>query len=341
MAPEDKLNDVYSRLRRSVVSDVKQARQEFCRLLTGAPELLEDILERASRPGEGRMRQMIADAARIEPAARIAEPWLRRWLQVEADEFAHGAIEAALEALQPALPVPPPVWEMPAHFVDAYRYVGERLCHRVRNTLTIPTAMLARLSRLIRTAQDAGVRDELTAILGQLQGSLQRLARVVEFDLEDEHLAWRLYQLGEWLQRAGVILSDRHGPARLSVEGSPEARGCRVRATAFLLETAFGNLWANAVQAAEQASLPHCHIIAKLCRNGTRLEVLLLDNGPGFTEEHVDVAFRMPFSTKSETRGRGLLETADAVRRLQGRVQLVPTGPAEYRILVSLPVEDA
>jgi sensor histidine kinase regulating citrate/malate metabolism len=114
-----------------------------------------------------------------------------------------------------------------------------------------------------------------------------------------------------------------------------------VRANAFLLETAFGNLWANAVQAAEQANLPDCLITAEVRRAARRIEILLRDNGPGFAEQHLETAFRMPFSTKSDTRGRGLLEIAEAVRRLQGNVQLVPVPTGEYRILVSLPLEGA
>jgi two-component system C4-dicarboxylate transport sensor histidine kinase DctB len=283
---------------------------------------------------------MIADAARIETAARVTEPWLRRWLEIEADEFARGAIEAALAAMKPDTPPSPLAWEMPAHFVEAYSYVAERLCHRVRNTLSIPNAMIARLVRLARTTQDADIRSELTAILGQLQASFGRLARVVEFDVDGEHFTWKAYSLWDWLDQAGAILSARHGQATINVQGSPEARRCLVRANAFLLETAFGNLWANAVQAAEQASLPDCQITVNLRRSGSCIESLVRDNGPGFTAEQVEAAFRTPFSTKSETRGRGLLEIAEAVRRLQGSVHLVTVAPGEHRVLINLPMED-
>src|SRR5207247_1253600 len=113
-----------------------------------------------------------------------------------------------------------------------------------------------------------------------------------------------------------------------------QSRHLRIRATAFLLDTAFGNLWSNAVQAAEQLSLPSCHITAEMNpRNDDGgkvwVDLLLRDSGPGFSSGLLASAFRLPFSTKAEARGRGLLEVADAVRRLQGEVKLVPVAANE------------
>src|SRR4051812_46924808 len=97
MATDDRMDEVYGSLRRLVASDPKQARAVFLGLLSGPPEAAPAVLERASRPGEGRVRQMIATAARVDAAAAGAvEPWLRRWLAAEADEFTRGAIVAAL-----------------------------------------------------------------------------------------------------------------------------------------------------------------------------------------------------------------------------------------------------
>ena len=69
------------------------------------------------------------------------------------------------------------------------------------------------------------------------------------------------------------------------------------------------------------------------------IDMLVLDNGPGFAETHLETAFQQVFSTKADSRGRGLLEIADAVLRLQGTVELTRANTGEYRIRISLPVE--
>lgn len=69
--------------------------------------------------------------------------------------------------------------------------------------------------------------------------------------------------------------------------------------------------------------------------------MMIVDNGPGFPETHLETAFQQVFSTKSDSRGRGLLEIADAIVRLQGRVQLEKAANSEYRIRISIPVESS
>ena len=340
MAPEESPDELYDRLRRLVASDPKQARAAFGGLLSDGPAAaLRDVLERATRPGEGRMRQMIATAARLENSATVVEPWLRRWLAAESDEFTREAVSAALRSAEPAPPAAPRRLEMPAHFVEAYRYAAERLCHRVRNPLTRSAVLLLRLEQLARDAAGPREREELTAIYGDLQTFFQRVNRVVEFDVEGNYTAWRTFRLGEWLENAAPMLAGRHGTASLAVRGAAEGRQSYVRATEFLLETVFGNVWANAVQAAEQAGEAACRITVDLRVADGQVEALLSDSGPGFLEQQTEAAFRFPFSTKSETRGRGLLEIAEAVGRLQGGVRLVAARPGEYRIQIRLPAE--
>ena len=129
----------------------------------------------------------------------------------------------------------------------------------------------------------------------------------------------------------------RFGPANLVVTCEPRVRRSTIRASRFFLETVFGNLWANAVQVAD----PPCRFEIECAldtRRGT-LEMLVLDNGPGFPEKDLDTAFQQVFSTKSLSRGRGLLEIADAVNRLQGTATLKKRRLNEYRVHISLPVE--
>jgi signal transduction histidine kinase len=343
MVPDPEAQAVYARLRRSVATDVRQARREFCALLLDPERPAGPVLELASRPGEGRVRHMMATAVRVEPltsdAQREMGAWLRRWEAVESDEFAKGAIAAALEAIEPADPPAPPPIALPAEFMAAYRFAAERLCHRLRQGFVVPAACVLQIEHLLNGTTDPAVRTALGDILSRLRPALQRLSRLVEFDITDAHVQWASFALAEWLDAAAPGFTARYGPATLTVIGTDAAKRARVRAMPLLLETLFGNLWVNAVQIADGVGLSGCAVTVELNIVDKTLDILVRDGGPGFPTRVVGHAFHQPFSTKSEGGGRGLLEVADAVRRLEGSVRLVPVAADEFRILIRLPLD--
>jgi len=337
MGADESIARVFDRIRREAVTDPKSARRTFEAVRSAGGERLAELLEFASRPGESRVRGVIAAAARLWGVSAELEPWLRRWAASEPDEFTRGAIELAVAAI-PGRHTPEPLAparRLPADLIAAYRYVADRLCHRVRNAMTAPNAQLLRLETLIPRVWDDAVRDELTEILGALKTGFGRVGKGVQFDVGDDYLSWQPIELGRWLEAAGSDFASRFGNARLEVIGPAAARTLRVRATRFLLETAFGNVWTNALQA---AGTP-CSITAAFAFTDGRLEILLSDNGPGFSESYLDVAFKETFSTKPGACGRGLLEIADAVSHLHGDIELQETTPGAYRIRIRLPVE--
>jgi signal transduction histidine kinase len=337
MVPEHGRNDAISNLRWLAASDPKQARVAFQALLERHDEILNDVLASASRPGDGRLRQMIATVFRTDSKATTLEPWLRRWLEAEPDEFTKAAIESAL-ASRTLAPTPRSVSRSPAaQIVEAYRYVADRLCHRIRNALTLPSSQIIRLQHLVGDLTDAALKQELMEILSGFQTGLLRISRNVEFDTGDDYLTWQPIPLIDWLESASRDFEARFGPAKLVVSCDPAVRRTKVRATRFFLETAFGNLWSNAIQAVE----PPCRFEVQCAVDSERglIEIRVLDNGPGFTEMHLETAFQQVFSTKSDSRGRGLLEIADAMFKLQGTVELAKAMTGEYRIRITLPVE--
>lgn len=325
-------------LRALAASDPKAARVAFNALLGGPADALSSFLKAASRPGEGRLRQMVATVFRTNATANDLEPWLRGWREVESDEFTRNAIDAALESRSPTPLQKPTARSSLIQSAEAYRYVSERLCHRVRNALTLPGTQINRLERLADRATDAETRAELTGILGGLQTGFRRIARSVEFDTDDGYLAWQSIAIVPWLETSSSQLASRFGSAKLLVNGDALTRRVRSQATRFHLDTLFGNLWSNAIQAVEPAEC----VIEVQCAVDSRkrsLLMLVIDNGSGFTASHLDTAFSQTFSTKSASRGRGLLEMADAVLKLQGDIRLVAVQGREYRIQIQLPIE--
>lgn len=333
----DRQKDAVENLRWLAASDPKRARIAFQALARNGDDNLRDLLESASRPGEGRLRQMIATVFKTDSGAVTLEPWLRRWLTTESDEFTKTAIESALASRSPASFTRSVHRNSVTQVVESYRFVADRLCHRIRNAMTLPNAQIKQLEHLIRDVNDPELKKELTEILAGFQTGFVRISRNVEFDTGDDYLAWQSIPLFTWLDSMEKEFSARYDVAKLVVTCEPIVRRATVRATRFFLETIFGNLWSNAIQAAEPPY--RFELQCALDTERATLNVLVLDNGPGFAEAHLDTAFQQVFSTKSQSRGRGLLEVADAVVRLQGAVELTRFGPSEYRVRIRLPVE--
>lgn len=329
--------DAVDHVRRLAASDPRQARAYVQELLQSDQQALSALLQTASRPGDGRIRQVIAVVYRTTPQAAGLRQWLERWIAVEADEFTKSAIATALNANGQHAEPRTAARSNPLAIVDAYRYVADRLCHRIRNAMTLPSAQLLRLKQLVEDATDPVLRHELAEIYAGMQVGLTRISRNVEFDASDGYTTWQTIHVIPWLERNKAEWMARHGDAKCAITHDHAIKKVAIRATPFLLDTILVNLWTNAIQIPD--AVPQLEIQLSLDSARKQLEFLFLDSGPGFPEAQLDSAFQEAFSTKSATRGRGLLEIADAVTRLQGSVRLLKHASRGYRIAISLPVE--
>jgi C4-dicarboxylate-specific signal transduction histidine kinase len=203
----------------------------------------------------------------------------------------------------------------------------------------LPSTQLLRLQQLIGDVADETLRKDLTDILSGFRTGFLRISRTVEFDTGDGYLTWQTIPLVTWLESVASDFSARFGPAKLVITGDSAVRRVKVKAARFHLDTIFGNLWSNAIQAVD----PPCCFELQCALDLRRrvIDILVVDNGPGFAEMHLETAFQQIFSTKSDSRGRGLLEIADAVLRLQGTVELTKASTGEYRIRITMPVEES
>src|SRR5262249_14916196 len=134
----------------------------------------------------------------------------------------------------------------PVH-VDAYRYVGDRLKHQLRNALMDPLAHLLRLNGQIDTIPDGPLRTVLAAQLAGLKDTLARMGRIIEFDIGDGHFVVRDIRLKEWLDKFNDEYGRKYQPIQMDIESGCE--DTRIRATEYLLGIIFWNLWINSQQA--------------------------------------------------------------------------------------------
>lgn len=329
----------FERLRILAAQDPRAARALFWELLDSNSPDLDTILQGAGRPGEGRLRQLIANAVRTRPDKERLTPTFVRWLQNETDEFARRAIEAVLANVDMAAhQIAPQTTIFDPAFVGAYRYTASRLKHEIRNALLDPRAEILRLKDRISAVTDEALRADLTAMVGQIDDAFQRFGRTVDFDPDDEHFRFRDIDFRSWIQTMNIEYGQRYRRIDLSWNPEPPGYPIIVRASDYLLRLAFWNQWINAQQAAPD----NCQITIHHRRLLKEAEMTIIDSGPGFPESLKDVAFRVQYSRAGNgQRGRGLLEVQDAVEQLQGSVQLVMVAPNEHRVRIRIPLSEA
>lgn len=344
MQGSDQDDTIYLKLRTLTVTDPREARAFINELLDRNDPGVDGLLRRISAPGEGRARQVVVNAIRPRQDKDRLTPVLLRWREVEVDEFTKGAIAAALIGIDPSMHIAAPGSSDLPDVVDTYRYVADRLCHRLRNAISKPSMLLSKLRVITEKMQETSVRGELLVTANQILDAFRQVSRLVEFDVSDEYFQRRPIALMDWIIGFNSRYSATQGPVAVTVTEHPTGSKLRILANEQHLETIFLNLWNNSTQAVQMQGEADvaCHICVDIRPEASqRVEVLLMDNGPGIPEHLTDTLFGMSFSTKGEGRGRGLLEVQDAVRQLCGTVRLVQVQHGEYRVMMSFPLEKA
>jgi signal transduction histidine kinase len=324
---------LYDRLRRLAVEEPKEAKRVFLAAFESNSKELHEFLGKLQRPNEGRLRQVVANAVRAHPEKRRVVPELFRWRDVETDEFTRRAIEGALANVDQTSAREVRVQNLagPSEVGDVYRYVASRLRHRLRNTMLSAQAQANRLRKLISVDLGADVQT----VIAKLNDAMISMGRELEAtDVDPEFFRQRSIALVHWLQQMNLRYTTQYAAINLrliNADGQP----VRIFANDYLLETVFWNIWLNA----HQATGPNCELIIDFMVKVKDVELRISDNGEGFSSELKDVVFQQVYSTKSGSRGRGLLEIQDAVEQLGGHIELYEARPSENRILIRLPLD--
>jgi len=328
------IETLYERLIRLAVEDPRMARKVFLEAFEANSSDLPEFLDRLRRPGEARLRQVVANAVRVHPEKRRIVPELLLWRDSETDEFTRRAIAGALTDVDAsALQVPKgsAAEALPREVIDAYRYVSGRLKHRLRNTMLSAQAQASRL----RAAATNGAAPDLQVTLAKIDDALLSLSRELEAtDADPQHFVQRSIALGDWLRQMDLRYTSRYRSVNLKLinADNPEKR---IVASDYLLEIVFWNIWLNAHQAAGL----DCSVTVVFETTKNELILKIVDSGQGFSKDLKDIAFQQMYSTKTPGRGRGLLEIQEAVERLGGQVRLYEEKPSEYRLQIRLPLE--
>jgi C4-dicarboxylate-specific signal transduction histidine kinase len=324
-------DDLYDRLRRLAVEDPQEARKRFLAAFEANSAELSDFLIRLSRPSDGRLRQIVANALRTHPHKGRIVRVLLSWRETETDEFTRRAIEGALADVENGgreSTFQEQTIE-PRQLADVYRYVADRLRHRLLNTMLSAQAQADQLKTLVRVDP----RGDVQTAIAKLNDAMISMGReLAATNVDPDHFSERSVVLPDWLRQMNGRYADRYAPIKLQlIEAGTQP--IRVLASDYLLEMIFWNVWENAHEAVQE----NCEITIEFAISAREVEMLVSDNGDGFPAESKDVVFQQVHSTKDASRGRGMLEIQDAVGRLRGTVALYEARPSEYRIRLRLP----
>jgi signal transduction histidine kinase len=315
-----------------VLSDIRRARATLLRALETDPDAVEMFLDMLTSAGDARLRSLIANIAKNYPQKQRFVPHLLKWRENESDEFTARAISSALVGVdERSYPKQgPSSKETQPGLLDVYRYVSDRLRHRLRNALFAAQGYTLELKSLLMSGDVA----EAAAAVARLNDAMVTVARALEsIDVDPEYFVQRPIRIVDWLRAMNQRYASQYPAVRLVIDNGEGRWSPVVLASDYLLETVFWNLWTNA----HQFVGPTCEITAVIRTKGG-VEILLVDNGVGFAEGLVGIAFSQQYSSfKSLQRGRGLLEVAEAVERLGGSVGLVERRPNEFRVQIILP----
>ena len=91
---------LYEKLRHVAVEDPREARSLFLQIFDSAGSALDQFLDRISSPADGRLRHVVTSALRNSRDKERLAPYLIAWHEIETDEFARRAIEAALDGVK-------------------------------------------------------------------------------------------------------------------------------------------------------------------------------------------------------------------------------------------------
>ena len=326
---------LYERLRRLAVEDPREARVVFLAEFEAKSPGLTDLFARLRQPNEGRLRQVIANSVRAHPEKARIVAELLEWRETETDEFTRRAIEGALADVDPSALREDKTLDKiaaPSELVVVYRYVADRLRHRLRNTMLAAQAQASKLNRLMATGQGS----EVQAVVAKLNDAMISMGRELEAtDVDPEYFRVRPVALPDWLRKLSTKYAAQYSPVKLNLIDA-EPTWIRVLANEYLLETIFWNIWLNAQQSVGE----NCEITIRFNRHLRELDIRISDNGEGFSPELKEIVFQQVYSSKNDGgRGRGLMEIQDAVERLAGRIELYETKPSDFRIRIWLPLE--
>jgi signal transduction histidine kinase len=219
--------------------------------------------------------------------------------------------------------------------------MASALAHEINQPMTAARALGRSAQLLLRTPDSdlSRANNNLTTMLAHIDHAGEILRRMRDF-IRRGHPHVSTIDTRDLLEEA-MTLAQAEASARgvrVNLDASadlPDLHGDRVQ-----LEQVVLNLVHNAVDAIAATGQPHghVHVAARRCAAPPRIEISVLDNGPGIDNELAGRLFDPLTTTKQDGLGLGLSICASIVEAHGGRVWLQSgkPGATEFRFFVPL-----
>jgi len=151
------------------------------------------------------------------------------------------------------------------------------------------------------TPADSPMAEDIAELVGQSQRCREILASLSRNRTADDHASFTKVPLSNLL--ATLAESYRRPGVTVTVEVEDEADGARPEPNwtpTPELRHALGNLVDNAIQFAERS------VVIRVCLHVDRLDIMIEDDGPGFSPEVLDLVGEPYISTRHAIGGLGL-----------------------------------
>ncbi len=225
----------------------------------------------------------------------------------------------------------------------AWGEVARRLAHEIKNPLT-PIQLSA--ERLRRRYLDADARE-----LDLLDRSTHTIIQQVEA-MKDMVDAFSEYARAPVMEPSVVDINEliaevaelyRHQETAVAIELASEEKLPRIEVDIGRMRQVLHNLMRNALEATENREGARVDIATRYIEVDARefVEILVIDNGPGFSADIIDQAFEPYVTSKAKGTGLGLAIVKKLIEEHGGQIRAGNGEHGGARIVILLPASVA
>jgi len=221
-----------------------------------------------------------------------------------------------------------------AHRLASLGQVASGVAHEVNNPLGVILGytVLLRSDPALREREELAIIEDEVRQCQRIVAGLLDLARPVRLDVSE-------LDLGEVIREAVARLDESGRTGEVSISLEEPVRPVLVRADEARVRQILVNLLMNAVEAAASDGAADKLVLVRWRSEGARIEIEVLDHGPGIAADTLPRLFEPFFSTKARGHGLGLAIARSLARAHGGDITVAPRGEGPgTRATLVLPV---
>lgn len=218
--------------------------------------------------------------------------------------------------------------------LNALGEITAGMVHEINQPLTAIQTYVQSAQRLVARGEYAMLPQALEASLRQTQRISELLKRFRD-NVSQKEILLEAVDLSVMLARVAALLEREMRAADITLNSQFAQDASSVLADALWLEQIFHNLMSNAIQAQQNSARGTIRIESRRLQN--KIEIVLHDGGPGFSQEALQHAFMPFFTTRQEGIGLGMTLTETLILRMNGDITLSNDPAGGARVTLRLP----